>query len=78
MCTLRGVAPPDIPVYSLVSCSLHFAMATSNVHAPKKGSINPHLDKLSTDFLYHIGYSRDELKGIFSDVKVSVLCVCVT
>ena len=31
---------------------------------------NPHLQELPSDFLYHIGYSREDVKDVFSDVKV--------
>lgn len=34
---------------------------------------NPHLHALDSDFLYHIGYSRDELRDIFGDVKFVVM-----
>ena len=32
---------------------------------------NPHLDKLDSDFLYHIGYSREDCVEEFKDVKVT-------
>ena len=32
---------------------------------------NPHLDKLDSDFLYHIGYSREDCVEKFKDVKVT-------
>ena len=32
---------------------------------------NPHLSSLEEDFLYHIGYSRPEIKELFHDVKVA-------
>ena len=31
---------------------------------------NPHLSTMDDDFLYHIGYSRHEIREIFHDVKV--------
>ena len=34
---------------------------------------NPHLHALDSDFLYHIGFSREELRDIFGDVKVNVV-----
>lgn len=36
---------------------------------------NPHLASLDGDFLYHIGYSRHEIREIFHDVKVHVVYV---
>ena len=53
--------------------------ASSNGTPPEKkpraeegdcGLPNPYLTSLDGDFLYHIGYKRDEIKGIFGDVKV--------
>ena len=38
-------------------------------------SFNPHLHKLPSDNLHHIGYSRDEIKDIFHDVKVMLLYI---
>ena len=35
---------------------------------------NPYLSSLENDFLYHLGYSRHEIRDIFHDVKVC--CVC--
>ena len=33
--------------------------------------VNPHLGSLESDFLYHIGYSSQDCKALFKDVKVS-------
>ena len=35
---------------------------------------NPHLSTLNGDFLYHIGFSRHEIRDIFHDIKVCRLC----
>ena len=35
-----------------------------------KASFNCHLKGMKSDFLYHIGFSRDEVKDLFHDVKV--------
>ena len=52
----------------------------SNCEGDGKGSsgerwrnrqMNPHLETLHSDFLYHIGYSREEAKAEFGNVKVS-------
>ena len=40
-------------------------------HLDRDGLPNPHLSSLESDFLYHIGYTREEVKQIFHDVKVS-------
>ena len=37
---------------------------------PTSGLPNPHLSSLEQDFLYHIGYSRPEIRELFHDVKV--------
>ena len=34
--------------------------------------LNPHLNSLPSDFLYHIGYSREDAKTTFGDVKVKI------
>ena len=31
---------------------------------------NPHLSGMESDYLYHLGYGRDEARQIFHDVKV--------
>ena len=38
------------------------------------GPPNPHLGSMESDFLYHIGYSREEARKLFRDVKVRVVC----
>ena len=40
----------------------------------KKRQMNPHLKNLPSDFLYHIGYSREEAKALFGGVKVRRAC----
>ncbi len=34
---------------------------------------NPHLSSMDKDFLYHIGYSREDCKDMFKDVKVDIV-----
>ncbi len=34
---------------------------------------NPHLSSMDGDFLYHIGYSREDSKDMFKDVKVAIV-----
>ena len=36
---------------------------------------NPHLDKLDSDLLYHLGYEKKECSEKFSDVKVSYIYI---
>ncbi len=43
-------------------------MATSN--NTSQTPFNPHLKCMDSDFLYHIGFSRDQVKDLFHDVKV--------
>ena len=48
------------------------AAMANDAHVSSTGLPNVHLDELESDFLYHIGYSRHELKEKFGDVKVRV------
>lgn len=45
---------------------------TKQAHAQSNGAAlaNPHLSTMDDDFLYHIGYSRHEIRETFHDVKV--------
>lgn len=40
-------------------------------NSPNMAESNPHLVKQDSDFLYHIGYDREDCKKLFTDVKVS-------
>ena len=39
----------------------------------QRGLPNPHLSSLNGDFLYHLGFSRHEIRDIFHDVKVGII-----
>ena len=37
--------------------------------------MNPHLETLPSDYLYHIGFDKKEAKEKFGDVKASDPCI---
>ena len=53
------------------------SISENGPHAAKQSRVetasnlpNPYLSSLEQDFLYHIGYSRPEIRELFNDVKV--------
>ena len=46
--------------------------AANSANTIMAGLPNPHLEKLDSDFLYHIGYSGKDCIETFKDVKVCV------
>ena len=44
----------------------------------QKYTPNPYIDTMESDFMYHIGYSRQDCLEMFGDVKVVKLVVLLT